>query len=74
MTVMIRGRHRILPMAIDRAVMVPGEELMEKLDKDFRKNAVDAERRNRDEQEVRREETGMFVEDDDRDGREENEG
>lgn len=54
--------------------MVPGEELMEKLDKDFRKNAVDAERRNRDEQEVRREETGMFVEDDDRDGREENEG
>ena len=61
-------------MAIDRAVMVPGEELMEKLDKDFRKNAVDAERRNRDEQEVRREETGMFVEDDDRDGREENEG
>ena len=62
MTVMIRGRHRILPMAIDRAVMVPGEELMEKLDKDFREHNVDRDRWKRDEEEVRREETGASVE------------
>ena len=31
---MLRGRHRILPMAIDRAVLLPGEGLMEKLDKE----------------------------------------
>ncbi|CAD0093502.1 unnamed protein product, partial [Aureobasidium vineae] len=30
--VMIRGRHRGLPYAIDRAVLLPGEELMEKMD------------------------------------------
>ena len=34
LTVMLRGRHRILPMAIDRAVLLPGQELMEKLDKE----------------------------------------
>lgn len=33
-TVMLRGRHRILPLAIDRAVLVPGQELMERLDKE----------------------------------------
>lgn len=30
--VMVRGRHRGLPYAIDRAVLLPGEELMEKMD------------------------------------------
>ncbi|KAI5240308.1 TrkH-domain-containing protein [Aureobasidium subglaciale] len=30
--VMIRGRHRGLPYAVDRAVLLPGEELMEKMD------------------------------------------
>ena len=32
--VMIRGRHRGLPYAIDRAVMLPGEELMERMDEE----------------------------------------
>ena len=32
LTVMLRGRHRILPMAVDRAVLLPGHELMERLD------------------------------------------
>lgn len=35
MTAMIRGRHRILPMAIDRAVLLPGQGLMERLDRDI---------------------------------------
>ncbi|KAI5203442.1 hypothetical protein E4T38_05078 [Aureobasidium subglaciale] len=30
--VMICGRHRGLPYAVDRAVLLPGEELMEKMD------------------------------------------
>lgn len=32
--VMLRGRHRILPMAIDRSVLLPGQGLMEQLDRD----------------------------------------
>lgn len=32
---MLRGRHRVLPFAIDRAVLLPGQELMEKLDREF---------------------------------------
>lgn len=36
LTVMLRGRHRILPLAIDRAVLLPGQELMERLDKEYR--------------------------------------
>lgn len=39
LTVMLRGRHRILPMAIDRAVLLPGQELMEKLDREFNGSA-----------------------------------
>lgn len=35
LTVMLRGRHRILPMAIDRAVLLPGQDLMEKLDREY---------------------------------------
>lgn len=34
-SVMLRGRHRILPLAVDRAVLVPGHELMERLDEDM---------------------------------------
>ena len=34
MAVMLRGRHRGLPMAIDRAVLLPGEESMAKLDQE----------------------------------------
>ena len=33
--VMLRGRHRILPIALDRAVLLPGEELMEKMDREY---------------------------------------
>jgi hypothetical protein len=32
---MLRGRHRILPAAVDRAVLVPGQGLMERLDREF---------------------------------------
>lgn len=39
LTVMLRGRHRVLPMAIDRAVLLPGQELMEKLDREFNGSA-----------------------------------
>ena len=34
MCVMLRGRHRGLPLAIDRAVLLPGEESMKKLDEE----------------------------------------
>lgn len=35
LTVMIRGRHRILPMAVDRAVLLPGQDLLDRLDKEM---------------------------------------
>ena len=38
MAVMLRGRHRGLPMAIDRAVLLPGEDMMEQLDKEYNGN------------------------------------
>lgn len=33
--VMLRGRYRILPAALDRAVLLPGQGLMEKLDREL---------------------------------------
>ncbi|KAF2645951.1 potassium transport protein-like protein 1 [Massarina eburnea CBS 473.64] len=33
--VMMRGRHRGLPLAIDRSILLPGEELMHQMDKDY---------------------------------------
>ncbi|KAH9862760.1 hypothetical protein J1614_010853 [Plenodomus biglobosus] len=33
--VMVRGRHRGLPLAIDRSILLPGEELMRRLDKEY---------------------------------------
>lgn len=33
--VMLRGRHRILPLAIDRSIMLPGEGLMEEMDRHY---------------------------------------
>ncbi|KAL6706977.1 hypothetical protein ACN47E_004927 [Coniothyrium glycines] len=33
--VMIRGRHRGLPLAIDRSILLPGEELMRRMDEEF---------------------------------------
>ena len=32
---MLRGRHRILLAAVDRAVLVPGQGLMEQLDREL---------------------------------------
>ncbi|KAH8669127.1 cation transport protein-domain-containing protein [Xylariales sp. PMI_506] len=34
-TVMLRGRHRILPLAIDRSIMIPGEAMMAALDREY---------------------------------------
>ncbi|KAJ4344577.1 uncharacterized protein N0V89_012321 [Didymosphaeria variabile] len=33
--VMVRGRHRGLPLAIDRSILLPGEELMKRLDEEY---------------------------------------
>jgi potassium uptake Trk family protein len=33
--VMVRGRHRGLPLAIDRSILLPGEELMQRMDQDY---------------------------------------
>lgn len=33
--VMVRGRHRGLPLAIDRSILLPGEELMQSLDAEY---------------------------------------
>ena len=33
--IMLKGRHRWLPMAIDRAVLLPGQELMERMDREY---------------------------------------
>lgn len=57
LTVMLRGRHRVLPMAIDRAVLLPGQELMRKLDEDFH----ETEERRDMEARIRRNEKGSQV-------------
>ncbi|OQU95897.1 hypothetical protein CLAIMM_02057 [Cladophialophora immunda] len=62
MTVMLRGRHRILPMAIDRAILLPGQDIMEEMDRRARVNQVDETQWTRDEEEVREEERGEDVE------------
>ncbi|KAI4756542.1 TrkH-domain-containing protein [Aureobasidium sp. EXF-3400] len=66
--VMIRGRHRGLPYAIDRAVLLPGEELMEKMDKEVngRRGNKNSAQWNEEEQRVRREEEGSQAESQDR--------
>jgi potassium uptake Trk family protein len=33
--VMVRGRHRGLPFAIDRSILLPGEELMRRMDQEY---------------------------------------
>ncbi|MCJ1381680.1 hypothetical protein MMC17_004791 [Xylographa soralifera] len=59
MAVMLRGRHRGLPMAIDRAVLLPGQELMERMDRDYNGNGDEGDaRRGRAERKVREEEGG----------------
>ena len=57
--VMIRGRHRGLPFAIDRAVLLPGEELMEKMD-----HEVNSSKWKEREERVRRDEQGEAAEED----------
>lgn len=58
--VMLRGRHRGLPYAIDRAVLLPGEELMEKMDREVN---MKGPRWQAQEERVRREQEGKQVED-----------
>ena len=41
-TVMLRGRHRILPLAIDRSIMIPGEATMAVLDQESAGGPVDS--------------------------------
>ncbi|KAI4724224.1 TrkH-domain-containing protein [Aureobasidium sp. EXF-10728] len=62
--VMIRGRHRGLPYAIDRAVLLPGEELMEKMDKEVNGRGSDKHgvKWQEEEQRVRREQEGSQAE------------
>ena len=65
MTVMLRGRHRILPMAVDRAVLLPGQGIMEELDRKSRLNKEGPEEEalwDRDEEEIREEERGEDIE------------
>ncbi|KAF2822454.1 potassium transport protein 1 [Ophiobolus disseminans] len=38
--VMVRGRHRGLPLAIDRSILLPGEELMRRMDKEYSEQGV----------------------------------
>lgn len=59
LAVMLRGRHRILPVAIDRAVLLPGQALMEKLDREYHGSV---ERRRDLEARIRQDETGTQVE------------
>jgi hypothetical protein len=35
LAVMLRGRHRGLPLAIDRSILLPGEELMHRMDQEY---------------------------------------
>ncbi|GME24217.1 Cation transporter [Neofusicoccum parvum] len=35
LAVMLRGRHRGLPLAIDRSILLPGEELMHRMDDEY---------------------------------------
>ena len=60
LTVMLRGRHRILPMAVDRAILLPGQELMEKLDKQSMKSS--SQQWQKIEQRIREEERGSQAE------------
>lgn len=65
--VMLRGRHRGLPLAIDRSILLPGEKLMKKMDEEYNQS-VEYEN---DEEEVRREEdAGSISREEQSDGRE----
>lgn len=62
MAVMLRGRHRVLPMAIDRAILLPGQDIMEELDKKFRSDPDDTRDGRRYVEEIREEERGSDIE------------
>ena len=53
--VMLRGRHRGLPLAIDRSILLPGEKLMNKMDEEYSQygkfSPEEEERLRRDEEE-----------------------
>ncbi|RAR09254.1 potassium transport protein 1 [Stemphylium lycopersici] len=38
---MLRGRHRGLPLAIDRSILLPGEELMHRMDQEYSAKGVE---------------------------------
>lgn len=59
-SVMLRGRHRILPMAIDRSILLPGQGLMEEMDRHYNPALTDEWRAK--EAEVRAEERGSNAE------------
>ncbi|MCJ1415447.1 hypothetical protein MMC32_001779 [Xylographa parallela] len=63
MAVMLRGRHRGLPMAIDRAVLLPGQELMERMDREYNGDGVGDGEPLRAERKVREDEAGSQAED-----------
>ncbi|KAI9745271.1 MAG: hypothetical protein M1818_001551 [Claussenomyces sp. TS43310] len=75
-SVMLRGRHRILPPAIDRAVLLPGERLMLRLDAESRSrtspDADEAVRTRQQHARIREEESGAQAER--RDGKQDPEG
>ena len=57
--VMLRGRHRILPLAIDRSIMIPGQGLMEELDRHYVSGLTDEKETER---QIRRAERGSQAE------------
>ena len=59
---MIRGRHRGLPMAIDRAVLLPGQELMQRMDQEYNGQGASKHRLREEEEKVREEEVGSQAE------------
>ena len=61
--VMLKGRHRGLPMAIDRAVLLPGQELMERMDREYNRRTRDYKSRAEVKEEMIKEETGGQAED-----------
>jgi len=41
--VMVRGRHRGLPLAIDRSILLPGEDLMRRMDKEYSESGTNSQ-------------------------------
>ncbi|KAK5692145.1 hypothetical protein LTR97_011319 [Elasticomyces elasticus] len=58
-TVMLSGRHRILPMALDRSMLLPGQEIMLGMDKHYNPGISEEQ----DVDELQREEKGGQAED-----------